>query len=97
MSEYNEQGFKFETDIELTKYIHKDDIQWGAPLPHVLKGVPKNLIVLKVIHKENGHISNLLFNTTTQTAEMEIPLGEPGWTKLSFIKVHYNFNNEKIS
>lgn len=59
MREYNEKGFAFEINRDLTKYAQEEQIN--------LPSLNKNIIVLNVFNKESDiPISYLLFNTDTQ-------------------------------
>lgn len=61
MREYNEKGFAFEINRDLTKYAQEEQIN--------LPSLNKNIIVLNVFNKESDiPISYLLFNIDTQQA-----------------------------
>ena len=62
-NDYNDKGFKFIPDIALTKYVQEEKYMSDG---HIQKGIP-GMLVLNVYHKENGHVTNLLYNTKTQT------------------------------
>ena len=89
--EFNEIGFAFVPDRELTKYAQEDKPQWGG---HVSKGIPMNYIVLQVHHKSDGHVTNLLFDTNTQTPVEELGRGEPCYCKLDLIRLKFQSENE---
>ena len=90
-NDYNDKGFKFIPDITMTKYVQEEKYMSDG---HIQKGIP-GMLVLNVYHKENGHVTNLLYNTKTQTPVDEIPLGEPGWCKLDMIRLAYEMNEKE--
>lgn len=90
---YNEAGYAFVPDKELTKYLHEDTIQWNGSS---LKGLTRNYIVLQVHHKIDGHVSNLLFDTATQQPVDELGLGlEQCACKIDIIKLKFSSENEE--
>lgn len=84
--EFNEAGYAFVPDKELTKYVQEDRLQWGG----IQKGIPAKYIVVQVHHKTDGHVNNLLFDTETQQPVDEIGLGWSCWSKLDLIKLAFN-------
>lgn len=90
-SEFNEKGYMFIPDVQLTLYVQKEKYMMDG---HVQKGIP-GMIVLQIHHKEKGHVSNLLFDTKTQTPVEEIPLGESGWCKLDMIRLKHEFDEKQ--
>lgn len=88
---YNEAGYAFVPDKELTKYLQEETIQWNGSS---LKGAPRNYIVLQVHHKTDGHVSNLLFDTATQQPVDELGLGlEQCACKIDIIKLKFQEND----
>lgn len=81
---FNEQGYRFEVDEILTKYIQEDKPIWGGGMQ---KGMDKNLVVLKVIDRSGWTVENLLFDTKTQSPIQELGTGEQCWCKLDILRV----------
>lgn len=86
--EFNEAGYAFVPDKELTKYVQEDIPKWGG----TQKGIPAKYIVIQVHHKTDGHVNNLLFDTETQQPVEELGLGETAWCKLDLLKLHFNMD-----
>lgn len=84
---YNEQGYAFVLDKDLTKYAQRDT-------PYT-KGLPKNYVVLQVHKKEIGLETNILFDTATQLAIDELGIGESCWAKIDFHKVANGYEHDK--
>lgn len=81
---YNDEGYAFKLDENLTKWLTEDRPKWSGS---VERGLDKKYVILNVIHKHQGHVNNLLFDTKTQSAVMEIPLGETGWCRIDVLRV----------
>lgn len=62
--QYNEQGFAFEVNKDLTRYAQETTPRWGdMDLP----SLGENIIVLSVFSKNSEHpVSYLLFDSATQ-------------------------------
>ena len=67
---YNELGFGFKLDKELTKWLVEGRHTWGG----FQKGVDKKFVVLNVYDQVGRHVQNILFNTDTQEPVMELGL-----------------------
>lgn len=85
--EYNEKGFAFVPNLELTKYLQEEHVSYTS----TQKGLPKNFIILDIYHKEHGFCSRLLFDTNTQNAIEELSTGlEQCYCKIDIIRIKYN-------
>lgn len=62
--QYNEQGFAFEVNKDLTRYAQETTPRWGGM---DLPSLGDNIIVLSVFSKDSEHpVSYLLFDSATQ-------------------------------